>query len=109
MATDVEIDRALSAVTATLNDRQPEHWETDRVQEMITSAMGGAEVLTVDAGGGVHDEHGTRLAVIRRTPSGEWITERQNTAAEQSGTAVPAPPRQSRARVLLSKLGLRSG
>jgi hypothetical protein len=42
------------------------------------------------------------VGAIRRTPSGEWITERQNDAAERSGTAIPSNPRESK----LKKLGL---
>jgi hypothetical protein len=91
MATDVEIDRALAAVTATLNDHRLETWETKRVQEIVTGSLGGELRLTVDDGGGLHDESGTRVGCVRKTSSGEWIAERQNTAAENSDAAVPAP------------------
>ena len=55
-------------------------------------------------GGGVHDKDGTRIGAIRRTPSGEWITERQNTAAGRSNTAVPSPPPQGKLRTLMTRL-----
>ena len=82
MATDVEIERALHVVTASLND--PE--------------------LTVDDGGGLHDETGARVGAIRQTDSGEWITERQNDAAERSDTAIPSKPPESTLGKLKSKL-----
>jgi hypothetical protein len=104
MSIDVEIERALATVTATLNDQQLEKFERRRVQEMITESLGGQESLRVDDGGGVHDDSGTRVAAIRRTPSGEWIAERQNDAAEHSDTAIPAKPPQSKLRRMVTKL-----
>ncbi len=58
----------------------------------MTEALGGESALSVDDGGGLHDASGTRVGAIRRTPSGEWITERQNQAAEGSDTAIPREP-----------------
>ena len=104
MATDVEIERALATVSATLNDQRLEHFDADRVQEMITEALGGEEKLTVDDGGGVHDETGARIGAIRQAPGGEWLVERQNTAAERSDTAIPTPPPQSKLRRFMTKL-----
>jgi hypothetical protein len=95
MSTDVEIDRALATVTATLNDQRLEHYDRARVQEIVTGAIGGEQSLTVDDGGGLHDASGARIGAIRRTSSGEWITERQNDTAIRSDTAVPAAPPQS--------------
>lgn len=108
MASDVEIGRALAAVTATLNDQKLDHFDTGRVQEIVTEALGGERLLTVDDGGGLHDAAGVRVGTIRRSPSGEWITERQNEAAERSETAVPREPEQTGLRGLLSKLKSRS-
>jgi hypothetical protein len=104
VTTDVEIDRALAAISATLNDHQLDHYEASRVQEIVTAALGGEQKLVVDEGGGVHDEAGARVGAIRRTPSGEWIVDRQNDAAERSETAVPSVPPQSKLRGLLTKL-----
>jgi hypothetical protein len=95
MSTDVEIDRALAVVTATLNDQKVEQYERDRVQELVDGALGGEQKLTVDDGGGLHDESGARIGAIRRTPSGEWITDRQNDLAERSDTAIPVAPESS--------------
>lgn len=94
MAADVETDRALHAITVTVNDQKLEQLDPDRVQEIVTKALGGEPIITVDDGGGLHDESGARIGALRRTDSGEWIAERQNTAAESSDTAVPAPPPQ---------------
>ena len=104
MATDVEIERALNAVTATLNDQGLDGFETGRVQKIVTEALGGEPSLKVDDGGGLHDETGARVGAIRRTDSGEWITERQNPAAERSDTAIPAKPPESTLKKLKSKL-----
>ena len=124
MTTDVEIDRALATVTATLNDQQVEQLETARIQEIVDAALGGERKLTVDDGGGLHDEsdappddtrtaqsgdagrraRGRRVGAVRRTDSGEWIAERQNDLAERSDTAVPSPPPQGKLRGLLTKL-----
>lgn len=104
MATDVEIDRALATVSATLNDQQLEHYDRDRVQEMVTQSLGGEQKLTADDGGGLHDETGARIGAIRRIDSGEWIVERQNSAAENSDQAIPAPPPQSTLRKALTRL-----
>lgn len=106
-ATDVEIERALAAITATLNDQKLEEWDRRRAQEIVTEALGGEPDLRVDDGGGVHDDDGRRIGAIRRTPSGEWITERQNETAENSDTAIPTPGPQSKLRKLLTKLKLR--
>jgi hypothetical protein len=104
MATDVEIERALHAVTATLNDQGLDEFETGRIQEIVTEALGGQPELKVDDGGGLHDETGARVGAIRQTDSGEWITERQNDAAERSDTAIPAKSPDSTLKKLKSKL-----
>jgi hypothetical protein len=104
MASDVEIERALAAVTATLNDQKLEHFDARRVQEIVTEALGGEQLLGVDDGGGLHDESGARVGAIRRTPSGEWITERQNDAAERSDTAIPTKVQETGVKGFVSKL-----
>jgi hypothetical protein len=105
MASDVEIGRALAAVAATLNDQKLDGFDTGRVQEVVTEALGGEQLLTVDDGGGLHDHaSGVRVGAIRRTPSGEWITERQNDVAEGADTAIPAKPQETGLKGLVSKL-----
>jgi len=92
MASDVEIGRALAAVAATLNDHKLDDFDVGRVQHIVTEALGGEPRLTVDDGGGLHDHSSVRVGAIRRTPSGEWITERQNEVAARSETAIPSEP-----------------
>jgi hypothetical protein len=95
MSPDEEIERALGVIAARLNDQELDEFATDRVQKLVTESLEGAAALKVDDGGGLHDESGARIGVIRRTPSGEWITERQNPAAERSDAAIPAKRRES--------------
>jgi hypothetical protein len=109
MASDVEIDRALAVITATLNDQGLDEWDEKRAQQLVTGALGGERHLTVDSGGGLHDESGARVGAIRRTDSGEWITERQNETAENSDTAIPVPGPQSKLRKLLTKVKVKLG
>ncbi len=104
MASAVEIGRALAAVAATLNDQKLDGFDTGRVQKIVTEALGDEPLLTVDDGGGLHDSSGVRVGAIRRTPSGEWITERQNELAEGADTAIPAKPREPGLKGLASKL-----
>src|SRR5690242_12056819 len=105
MASDVEIGRALAAVASTLNDQKLDGFDTGRVQEIVTEALGGDPHLTVDDGGGLHDSSsGVRVGAIRRTPSGEWVTERQNEVAERAEVAIPAKPAETGVRGLVSKL-----
>ncbi|SRR5581483_9247801 len=104
MASDVEIGRALAAVAATLNDQKLDEFDTRRVQEIVTESLGGEPLLTVDDGGGLHDHSGTRVGAIRRSPSGEWITERQNELAEGADTAIPAKVEDTGVKGLVSKL-----
>ena len=103
MASNVEIGRALAAIAATLNDQKLEDFDTRRVQQIVTEALSGEQLLTVDDGGGLHDESDTRVGAIRRTPSGEWITERQNELAERADTAIPREPEQTGEQGLLAK------
>jgi hypothetical protein len=104
MTTNVEIDRVLAAVTATLNDHRLEAFDAALVQEIARGALGDEPEITVDDGGGVHDASGRRVASIRRSDSGEWIADRQNDTAARSDTAIPRQPPQSKLRSLLTKL-----
>ena len=104
MARDVEINRALATVSATLNDQKLDEYDKGRVQEIVTESLGGEQKLTVDDGGGLHDEAGVRIAAIRKAGSGEWIVERQNSAAETSEQAIPTAPPQSKLRKAMTRL-----
>ncbi len=104
MSTDAPIERALAAVTAGVNDQGLERFDTRRVQAIVTEAFGGEQRLTVDDGGGLHDESGDRIGAIRRTDSGEWIAERQNPSADRSEAPVPSPPPQGALHRVLKKI-----
>ncbi len=93
MATDVEIERSLAALSATLNDQRPDSFDRAQMQSIVTGALGDELKLTVDDGGGVHDERGVRVAVIRRLDDGSWHVERQNYDAQNASTEVPTPRR----------------
>ncbi len=95
MSTEIEIKthRALAKIAATLNDRQLDHYDREHVQELADRALGPDQHLTVDDGGGLHNQSGARIGAIRRTPSGEWIVDRQNDAALNSDAAIPVAPR----------------
>lgn len=104
MATDIEIDRALAVVASTLNEQDLDHFDPGRVQQIVSAALGGEPALTVDDGGGLHDEQGVRVGAVRRTGSGEWIADRQNDAAARSDSAIPSPPPHNKVRALVAKL-----
>ena len=82
MAGEAEFDR----VSATLNERRLAEFDAQKVQQLV-SGYG----LSVDDGGGLHDESGARVGCLRRAPSGEWIVEPQNTAAHNADAAMPSP------------------
>lgn len=107
MTSDVEIDRALATVTETVNEQRLSEFDVGRVREIVAEALGGQPSLTVDDGGGLHDDSGARVGALRRTGSGEWIAERQNDTAPGSDTAMPTQPPWSRMRELLTKLHVR--
>jgi hypothetical protein len=107
--TDVEIERALATVSATLNDQQLDSFDRDSVQEMVTGALGGSPELEVDDAGGLHAEDGVRVGAIRRTSSGEWIVERQNPEAHRSDVAIPAPPKKRLLRKAFTRLKVLGG
>jgi hypothetical protein len=103
-----EVEQALAAITTALNDHGLTEWDRGRVQDIVIEACDGEPALEVDDGGGLHDSAGARVGAVRRTPSGEWITERQNPAAERSDIAIPAPGPRSKLRSVLSKLKIKS-
>lgn len=105
MASGIDIDHALRAVSAALNQTQLGSFERSQAQDLVDQAVGTDPGLTVDEGGGLHAPEGERLGAIRRTPSGEWIVERQNPAAAGSEAPISPPEPPGRLRRLLQKLG----
>ena len=98
-----EVERALTAVLTTLNEGGFEAFDSDQVQAVISDLLGD-DALAVDPGGGIHDDTGARVAVIRRTPSGEWIADAQNENAAHSGAEVPTPGSPSKLRGMMQRL-----
>jgi hypothetical protein len=107
--TDVEIERVLATVSATLNDQKLDSFDRDCAQEMVAGALGGEQELEADDAGGLHDSEGVRVGAIRRTPSGEWIVERQNPEAHRPDAAIPSPPRERLLRKAFTRLKVFGG
>ena len=86
MVTDGELNRALNALSATLNDQRPEGFDRERLQEIVTGAVAGNELLEVveDPGsggcGGWLEEDGERVAEVR-LERGRWEVERRRPAS----------------------------
>jgi hypothetical protein len=88
MPTDPSTQRTLEAIASRLNDAGLDEFDPSRVQKIVDEVRGTPR-LSVDDGGGVHDPSGARVGAIRRSPSGEWIVERQNPEAERADAPVP--------------------
>ena len=92
--TDVEISRALNAVSTTLRDQEPERFDAGRVNEIALGALAHEPKLTAAATGATsgelrRSEDGCVIAVIHRT-DGEWEVERR-VQAGNSSWALPQP------------------
>jgi hypothetical protein len=90
--TDVEISRALNAVSTTLREQRPESFDPARVREIAVGALGGEPKIDVRAGGHCggelrSSEDGRLLATVERR-RGEWIVERK-VSAGGSDWALP--------------------
>jgi hypothetical protein len=90
--TDVEISRALNAVSTTLREQRPESFDPARVRGIAVGALGGEPKIDVrsgDHGGGElrSSEDGRLLATVERR-RGEWIVERK-VSAGGSDWALP--------------------
>src|SRR5947208_2268214 len=105
MPIDPHTQSSLEAIASALNEGGVEEFDVSRVQQLVADA--GAPQLTVDAGGGLHDQTGTRVGAIRRSPSGEWIVERQNPEAEQAEAAIPEASPEGPLRRLMDKIRMR--
>jgi hypothetical protein len=90
MGDQVELQRSLTVIAAALNEAGLDAFDAERVQAIVARSAGGKLRLTVDAGGGMHDESGVRIGAIRRAPSGEWIIDGQNADAPRSDAQIPA-------------------
>jgi hypothetical protein len=84
------IQGSLQAIAKALNHGGLDNFDTARIQLIVDEAVGGKPPLTVDDGGGLHGPSGTRVAAIRRAPSGEWIIDGQNSEAARADAEIPA-------------------
>lgn len=106
MPPDPKTQQSLEAIALTLNDAGVEEFDTGRVQKIVDD-VGGTPKLRVDDGGGLHDPSGARVGAIRRSPSGEWIVERQNPEAMGSEAPVPEASPEGPLRRFMDKLRTR--
>jgi hypothetical protein len=79
--TDVEISRALNALSTTLRDQRPPRLEPERVQQIADGALGGESKLVYQPGGPTAGELRTRegleLAAVIEQRDGQWTVERK--------------------------------
>ncbi|HEY4428572.1 MAG TPA: hypothetical protein VGN08_10245 [Solirubrobacteraceae bacterium] len=92
--TDVEISRALNAVSTTLRDQRPERFDASRVEEIALGALAHEPKLEVRATGPTSGELRTRedgrLVATVELEDGRWAVERKLRAGESSW-ALPQP------------------
>jgi hypothetical protein len=92
--TDVEISRALNALSTTLRDQRPPTLDAARVQQIVDGALGGESKLAFHAGGPQAGELRTRedpvlVAVVERRDE-QWTVDRKLHAGG-STWALPEP------------------
>jgi hypothetical protein len=92
--TDVEVSRALNALSTTLRDQRPERFDPERVEQIVTGAMAGertirAHATSAESGELVLSEDSTLVAKVRRE-EGKWTVERKLHAGG-STWALPQP------------------
>ena len=94
MVTDVEISRALNALSTTLRDQRPEGFDAARAEQIVSGALAGESKLRTQATGPASGElrvreDGRLVATIDRH-EGQWRVERKLTAGASSW-ALPQP------------------
>ena len=97
--TDVEVSRALNALSTTWNDQRPERFDAERAERIVRGSLGGEPKLDARATGAASGE-------LRRAPDGllvatvelrdgKWIVERRLDAG-RSSWALPQPAHDRR-------------
>ena len=86
--TDVEISRALNALSTTLRDQRPPRFDTARVEQIVSGAMAGEHKLRARATGPDSGElliagEQTLVAVVELA-DGRWKLERKPGAGDSS-------------------------
>jgi len=94
MVTDVEISRALNALSTTLRDQRPDGFDAARADRIVTGALAGESKLRAQATGATSGElrlrEDGRLVATIDQREGQWRVERKLTAGESSW-ALPQP------------------
>lgn len=92
--TDVEISRALNALSATLRDQRPERFDAARVEQIALGAVSNEPKFAVHVLGETAGELRTReegkLVATIALQEGQWTVERKLRAGESSW-ALPQP------------------
>ncbi|MBS1868762.1 MAG: hypothetical protein JSS99_03780 [Actinobacteria bacterium] len=92
--TDVEISRALNALSTTLRDQRAERLEPARVQQIVDGALAGERKLAYRSSGPTAGElrtrEGDRLVALLTQRDGQWTVERRMRAGGPSW-ALPQP------------------
>jgi nitrogen fixation protein FixH len=88
LPTDVEISRALNALTTTLRDQRPDAFDPARAQEIVTGALAGEPKLeargTGASSGELRIRDDGRVAATIELKDGRWIVARKMRAGESS-------------------------
>jgi hypothetical protein len=94
MLTDVEISRALNALSTTLRDQRPPSFDAARAQEIVLGALAQETKLEVSATGPTSGElrkrDDGRLVATVELRDGQWVVVRKLRAGESSW-ALPQP------------------
>ncbi len=94
LPSDVEISRALNALSTTLRDQRPAAFDSARAQEIVTGALAGEPKLQARATGTTSGElriaGDGRLAATIELKDGQWVVARKILAGESSW-ALPQP------------------
>jgi nitrogen fixation protein FixH len=92
--TDVEISRALNAVSTTLRDQRPERFDAARVEQIAVGALAGERKLEAlaesETSGELRIAGEQRIVATVRLQDGQWTVERKLRAGGSSW-ALPQP------------------
>lgn len=94
MITEVELTRAVNALSTTLRDQRPATFDAERLQSIVDGSLGGERRLLVRHAGGDRGEllspDGTTLASVDHV-DGVWHARRE-VGAQGSRWALPRAP-----------------
>lgn len=94
MLTDVEISRALNALSVTFRDQRPPRFDAERAEEIVLGALAHQPKVEASATGPLSGElrrrkDGKLIATVDMQ-GGQWVVERKLRAGESSW-ALPQP------------------